>query len=167
MEGVSGTLETTIHNILTKYLMKKKAAAWWVLQMLFPIYKQRYMELCPKHLTSVFATNNHYKWNMGAWHRTRTEISERGLEGKNSLSVQKFQHQASRVKQMMMMAYNYTSIIASYVMLYGCTVDQHVYVHFLQPKVWQMCPPMFDRVIILYENSHPHIAMLGTTAIHE
>ncbi len=56
---------------------------------------------------------------------------EQGLEGENSLIAQKFRRQASKEKQMMIMGYDYTGVIATYVVPYGCTVDQHAYIHFL------------------------------------
>ncbi len=50
-KGASGISKTTMHHILTEYLMKKKIVAQWVLHMLFPTQKQRRMEQCYKHLT--------------------------------------------------------------------------------------------------------------------
>ncbi len=53
---------------------------------------------------------------------------------------------------MMIMAYNYASVIATYVVPYGHTVDEHVYVYFLhkilKPKVWQIHLQILDLVII-------------------
>ncbi len=39
MEGVSGIPKTTIHHIITEYLIKKKAVTWWVPHILFPTHK--------------------------------------------------------------------------------------------------------------------------------
>ncbi len=68
IKGASSILKTMIHHVLTKYLMKKKVATWWVPHMLFPTQEQCHMELRQKHLTPlqkesncVFATNNHYR----------------------------------------------------------------------------------------------------------
>ncbi len=61
---------------------------------------------------------------------------------------------------------NCTGIIAAYMVSYGCTVDQHVYVHFLlkilRPKIQQTCSQMYGCVIILCDNACPHIATLVT-----
>ncbi len=58
--------------------------------------------------------NNRYRQNLGVWLGTWTEISEQGLEEKNTSKLQKFQYQASKMKQIITMAYDYTSIIATY-----------------------------------------------------
>ncbi len=55
-----------------------------------------------------------------------------GWKGKNSPRLQKFQHQASKVKQVMIMAYDYSGVTAIFMVSYGRTVDQHIYVHFLR-----------------------------------
>ncbi len=59
------------------------------------------------------------------------------------------------------MDYDYTGVIATYLVPYGCTVYQHVCVHFLQktlrPKVRQTPSQMLDCVIILYDNALIHI----------
>ncbi len=69
------------------------------------------------------------------------------------------------------MAYNYTSVITSYMVPYGHTVDQHVYVDFLckslRLKVWQMRLQMLDCVIILRNNAHLHIGTSVTTVFQE
>ncbi len=39
VKEASGIPKTTIHHILTEYLMKKKVVAWWVPYMLFPTKK--------------------------------------------------------------------------------------------------------------------------------
>ncbi len=82
-------------------------------------------------------------------------------KGKNSSRPQKSRHQASKEKQMMIMAYNCTGVIVTYTVPYGHTVDQHVCVHFLhkilRPKVQQMHSQILSRVIIFYDNARPHI----------
>ncbi len=69
----------------------------------------------------------------------------------------------------MITAYNYTGIIATYTVSYGCTMDHHVYVHFfskiLRPVVRQNCSQTISCVIILY--THPHIATSFTTVFQE
>ncbi len=56
-------------------------------------------------------------------------------------------------------------------MAYGCTVNQHVYIHFLRknlrPEVWQMWSQILDCVIMLYDNAYPHIALLVTAVFQE
>ncbi len=89
---------------------------------------------------------------------------------KKSPRLQKFQHQASTVKQMMIMVYAYTDVIATYTVPYDHTVDQHVYVYprkISRPKVQQMCSQMLDLVITPHNNTGPHIAMLVTTVFQE
>ncbi len=70
--------------------------------------------------------------------------------------------QASNVKLMMIMTHNYTVLNATFTVPYGHTMDQHVYIHFLRKilrlKVPQMHSQVLDRVIILHNNTHPHIA---------
>ncbi len=87
-------------------------------------------------------------------------------KGRNSRWLQKFQLHASKVRQMMVMAYNYTGVIAPYMAPYGRTVDKHVYTYFfrkiLRPTVWQMSSQMFDCVIILHDNTRPHITSVTT-----
>ncbi len=80
----------------------------------------------------VFATNNCHKWNLGIWLRTRIETSELCLDGKKFTWTQKFRRQASKVKEMMIMAYNNTGLIAVYIVPYGRTTHQHVFLHFLR-----------------------------------
>ncbi len=115
--------------------------------------------------------NNPFRWNLGVRLQTRTEISERGLVGKNSPRLQKFWCLASKVKQMMIMAYNYTGVIAAYMVPYGCTVDQHLYVPFLhkilRPKVRKEQSQMLDCAIILRDNAHLHIGTSVNTVFQE
>ncbi len=42
-----------------------------VLCMVFPVQKQRRMELRQKHFICYNATHNHYRWNLDAWLQTR------------------------------------------------------------------------------------------------
>ncbi len=53
-------------------------------------------------------------------------------------------------------AYDYTSVSATYMVPYGSTVDRYVYVNFLRkilrPKVRQTHSQMLNRVIILHDN---------------
>ncbi len=76
-----------------------------------------------------------------------------------------------RVKQMMIMAYNYIGVIATCTVPHGHTVDQHEYVHFLckilRPTIRQMYSRMLDHVIIVHGNACPHIATLVTTVFQE
>ncbi len=72
----------------------------------------------------VFATNNPYRWNIGVWLRTWIEIFERGLEGKKFLEATKILMPSFEGKQMTIMAYDYTGVIATYVVPYGCTVHR-------------------------------------------
>ncbi len=72
MEWVFGILKTVIHHILTKYLMKKKVAVWWIPHMLFPHTKTtsygivwETFDSLQKWRNCVFATNNHYRWKLG------------------------------------------------------------------------------------------------------
>ncbi len=71
----------------------------------------------------------------------------------------------------MIIAYDYTNVTTTYVLAYGCTVDQYVYVHFfrknLRPKVWQMRSQMLDCVIILHDNTRPHTATSITIVFQE
>ncbi len=71
----------------------------------------------------------------------------------------------------MIVAYDYTGLIATYLVPYGRTVDQHVYVHFLckilRSKVWRLYSQMLDCTIILHDDTRPHIAMLVTTVFQE
>ncbi len=91
----------------------------------------------------VFATNKHFKWNLGVRLESKLKSQSEVWKGKNSPGLDKFWRQASKVKPTMIMAYDYTGIIATYVVPHGCTVDQHVYIHILRkilrPKVQQMC----------------------------
>ncbi len=96
--------------------------------MLFFMQKQCRMEPCQKHLTcykkeGMAFFQCRYWWNLG-------ETSERGLEGKRFIEAA-IRHQASKMKQMMIMAYNYTDIIATFAVPYGHTDNQHVYIHLL------------------------------------
>ncbi len=72
---------------------------------------------------------------------------------------------------MMAMAFDYTGMIGMYMMPYGCILHQYVYVHFLRkilrPKVQQICSQMLDGVIILHDNTYPHIATSVTTVFQE
>ncbi len=100
----------------------------------------------------------------------KNRISKEVWKGKNSPKLQKFGLQASKVKRMIM-GYDYTGVIATYIVPYGHTVDQHMYIHFLhkmlKPKVRQMHLQMVDRVIILHGNIHPHIATLVSTVFQK
>ncbi len=64
IEGVTGTPKTTMHHILTKYLMKKNVAAQWLLHMLFPAQKTLYgtvaetFDSLQKRRDCNFARNN-------------------------------------------------------------------------------------------------------------
>ncbi len=115
--------------------MKKQVAVWWVPHMLFPM--QNHTELCQKQLTRykkeeivflqrIIAINETLVHDFKPELKSQCEV----WKGKNSPRLQKFQHQASKVKQMIIMTYEYTGVIAPYMVPYGCTVDQHVYVHF-------------------------------------
>ncbi len=68
MEGMLGIPKTTIHHILTKYLMKKKVAVQWIPHMLLQnnvIWNcVRNIWLVQKGRNCVFATNN---WSLDAW----------------------------------------------------------------------------------------------------
>ncbi len=71
----------------------------------------------------------------------------------------------------MIMAHSYTDIIVTYMVRYGCTVDQHVYIHFLHKilrlKVQRTSSQMLDHVIILHDNVCLHIATSVTTVFQE
>ncbi len=120
LEGASGISKITTHHILTEYLMKKKVLVRWAPNMLFPAQKNSHgtvletFDSLRKGRNCVFATNNLCRWNLSAW--LWTQIQSEVRKGKNSQSPQKFQCQNLKVKQMITMTYDYTSIIATYVM---------------------------------------------------
>ncbi len=63
-----------------------------------------------------------------AWvHNSKPELksSSEIWKGKNLPRLQKFRRQASTVKQIMIKAYNYTNVTATYTVP-CCTVEQHV-----------------------------------------
>ncbi len=83
--------------------------------MLFPTQKQRHMELCQKHLAyykkeeiaflqQIITMDETWVYDFKPESKSQNEV----CTGKNSARLQKFQHQASKAKQMMIMAYNYT-----------------------------------------------------------
>ncbi len=69
----------------------------------------------------VFATNNRCRWNLGAWLELELKFQSEIWKEKNSPRPQKFWCQASKVKQMMIMAHNYTGVTATYTVPYGRT----------------------------------------------
>ncbi len=144
IEGVSNTLKTMIYHILTKYLMKKKVAVQWYLTCCLP-HKNMYrtvsetFDSLPKEgivfLQRVITIDETWMRDFELELKSQSEV----WRGKNSPRLQKYRHQASKVKQMMIMAYDYTGVTATYAGPYGHTVAQHVYVHVFhkisRPKV--------------------------------
>ncbi len=86
----------------------------------------------------VFATNNHYRWNLGAWLQIQIEISDRGVKGKILTKVAKipipsFKGETNACNGLQLYWCNHHIHGA----IYGCTVDQHVCVHFLH-KIFRL-----------------------------
>ncbi len=88
--------------------------------------------------------------------------SQSGLEGKKFTKATKILMPSFKGEQMMIMAYDYTGVIATHVVPYCCTMDQCVYVHFLRKilmhKIQKTRSQKLNYVIILHDNAHPHIA---------
>ncbi len=116
----------------------------------------------------VFAINNHYQCNLGARFQTWIEISERDLEGKKFTKATKipmpsFEGETNDDNGLWLYC-----VIASYVVPYGCSMDQHVYIHFLRKILrLKIHSQMLNCVIILHDNYCPHIATSVTTFFQE
>ncbi len=96
MERASGIPKTTIHHIVTKYLMKEKVAVCWVPHTLFTRQKH-HIELCQKHLTHYEKEGIVFLQRVIAIDETCVRDFERELKsqnevwkGKNSPRPQKF-----------------------------------------------------------------------------
>ncbi len=116
------------------------------------------MELSQKHLTSYKKEGIAFFQRIIAIHETlvydfKPELKSKSevWKVKNSQRQQKFRGQATKVKQMVIMAYDYTSVITLYIVSYGHKVDKQVYVNFLckilRLKVRQLRSQMLDCVI--------------------
>ncbi len=74
---------------------------------------------------------------------------------------QKVRHQQSKVKQMVVLAYDWSGVIALYKVPQGTTVNVNMYKDFLQntlrPKICKNRPGMLEKgVIILHDNCRIH-----------
>ncbi len=88
------------------------------------------MDMCQKHLTRYvkqeivfFTINNHYHETWVGDFKLELKCQREVWKGENSQRLQKFQHQAAKVKQMMVVADDYTGVIATYTVPYCHTVD--------------------------------------------
>ncbi len=149
---------------------KKKVVARWVPHMLFSVQKQHYMELCQKHLArykkegivllqQIIAIDETWVCDFKPKLKTQSAI----FKGESSQRLQKFWHQASKVKQndLWLSCCNFNILGAIY--SYSgpacvCILPSQNFEAYSSTNIF-----MLNHVIILHGNICPHIATLVTT----
>jgi transposase len=81
---------------------------------------------------------------------------------KTSPRPSKFRRQQTKMKQMLIMAYDFEGILACYRVPKGTTVNGEVYAQFLRkqlrPKIRKLRPQLLESgVLLLHDNARPHL----------
>ncbi len=138
MEVESGICRTSLHRILINVLQKHKISAWWVPHFLSMEQKADRMRIAQDMLTRYRNESESFLKCIITIDKTWIRNFEPELKsksnvwsGKGEKRPQKVRHQQSKVKHMMVLPYDRSSVIASYKFPQGTTMNADMYKDFL------------------------------------
>jgi len=158
----------SVFRIVTETLQKRKVAAKWVPHHLSEEQKAARKRVAEELLRRYEAEGEQFLNRIVAidetWIRDfEPELKSQSCQWKHSTSPRpkKCRRQQSKVKLMMIMAYDKNGVIATDRVPPGSTVTASYYTKFLQdvlrPKIRQKRSAMFDAgVLLLHDNARPH-----------
>jgi histone-lysine N-methyltransferase SETMAR len=170
MEAECNIPKSSLHQILTEVLGKRKIAARWVPHFLNADQKAERMRVARVLLRRYRKEGDRFLERIITMDETWIRDFEPELKSQSNVWAsrgekrpQKVRRQQSKVKQMVVLAYDFQGIITSYKVPQGATMNAAMYKDFLQnnlrPKIRKNRPGLLEKgVIILHDNCRVHVA---------
>lgn len=170
IEAETGISKTSAQRILTQMLGKRKVAARWVPHFLSAEQKATRSEIARELLARYENEGETFLGRIIAIDETWIRDFEPEMKSQNNVwkspgspRAQKVRRQQSKMKEMMIFAYDTRGVIATDRVPTGTSVTGAYYKNFLQnvlrPKIRQLRPGMLQSgVLILHDNARPHIS---------
>ncbi len=155
MEAESGISRTSLHRILTNVLQKRKISVRWLPHFLSTEEKAVCMRIAQDLLMR-------YRNKDESFLECIIELKSQSnvWAGKGEKLSQKVRRQQSKVKQMVVLAYDWSSVFASYKVPQGTAMNADMYKDFLQntlrPKIRKNRLGMLEKGVIILHNCRVH-----------
>ncbi|KAL4083208.1 hypothetical protein QTP88_028538 [Uroleucon formosanum] len=169
IEQETGISKSSVHRILTEILQKRKIAARWVPHFLSPEQKDTRKDICRELLSRYENEKETFLDRIIAIDETWIRDFEPELKSQSNIwkgitspRAKKVRRQQTKVKQMMIFAYDKLGIIVTDRVPIGSSVTGDYYKTFLakklRPEIRKKRPGMLQNgVSILHDNARPHI----------
>lgn len=169
IENETGISKSSVHRILTEILQKRKIAARWVPHFLSPVQKDTRKDICRELLSRYENEKETFLDRIIAIDETWIRDFEPELKSQSNIwkritspRAKKVRRQQTKVKQMMIFAYDKLGIIVTDRVPIGSSVTGDYYKTFLakklRPEIRKKRPGMLQNgVSILHDNARPHI----------
>lgn len=162
--------KASVAYIMKEMLKKRKISARWVPHSLSPEQREQRVVIATQLLDRFHREGEDFLKRIVAidesWIRDfEPELKSQSMEwkGKGSPRGVKFRRQQSKVKQMIILAYDWEGVLVCDRVQQGTTVDAARYAYFLQkklrPQIRKIRPQLLAAgVLILHDNARPHLS---------